>query len=1038
MATINGGAAADTLSGTNANDIINGLDGDDTLTDAGGNDKLDGGKGNDKLAGGVGNDTYFVDSFDDVVEEIEGQGKDTVFASTTFALGAAQEIEVLTLQGNENIDGTGNKFANTINGNAEENLLIGAEGNDVLNGGGDDDALDGGDGDDILNGGDGQDDLAGRAGNNVMSGGKGDDLYFVDSIGDKLIEAPGQGDDTVRSSLASFTLGANLENAFLVGSALDLTGNTLDNQIKGNDLNNKLSGGAGGDRLIGNDGNDTLDGGAGGDELDGGSGNDSMTGGTGNDLYQVDSLDDKIVELANGGTDFVVALISGVTLAANLEQLTLAGAAATGSGNDLSNALNGNNLDNELDGGKGNDRLDGDLGNDTLRGGLGNDTYIVGSANDVVEEIAGQGKDTIFTSVSYTLAAGQAIEVLTLTDTDDVDGKGNELANTINGNAGQNLLEGGGGNDVLIGGAGNDTFDGGAGNDVMIGGKDNDFYKVDSAGDKITELANQGIEEVFSSLANFKLGANLERLELDGAGLNGTGNTLSNRLTGNALDNKLDGGAGNDDLFARAGNDTLIGGAGNDLLFGDVGDDKMTGGTGNDTYDVSQAGDSVIEAAGGGTDEVRTILDGLILGANVENLTLLGNAGIDGTGNDLNNFMIGNDNQNTLTGGKGNDTLDGGKGADELIGGLGNDTYFVDDAGDAVVEVKGGGKDTVKSSVNFTIAADQEIETLILTGAASTGTGNDLANAIAITSSQFGFLFGNGGNDLLTGGVGNDELDGGDGNDVLDGGNGGVGEDALFGRIGNDTLKGGNGNDTLDGGAGNDVMAGGTGDDTYVVEQTADKVTELANQGHDTVESHVASLTLGANLEDLILEDGAVNGTGNGLANFIKGNEVANKLDGGTGNDILLGRDGEDDVRGGTGNDVLLGEGEADTLKGGAGNDTLDGGVGADILFGEAGNDTFRYAIEGEDELPELGGDIINGFQSGADKIDLGDLLDDFDIDPVDAFANQHVLFGKVGADTLVQFDSDGAGGTGPVTLATVINATLTQSDFILISDNPL
>ena len=181
-----------------------------------------------------------------------------------------------------------------------------------------------------------------------------------------------------------------------------------------------------------------------------------------------------------------------------------------------------------------------------------------------------------------------------------------------------------------------------------------------------------------------------------------------------------------------------------------------------------------------------------------------------------------------------------------------------------------------------------------------------------------------------------------------------------------------------------------------------------------------------------------MNGTGNGLANFIKGNEVANKLDGGIGNDILLGRDGEDDVRGGTGNDVLLGEGEADTLKGGAGNDTLDGGVGADILFGEAGNDTFRYAIEGEDELPELGGDIINGFQSGADKIDLGDLLDDFDIDPVDAFANQHVLFGKVGADTLVQFDSDGAGGTGPVTLATVINATLTQSDFILISDNPL
>ena len=215
-------------------------------------------------------------------------------------------------------------------------------------------------------------------------------------------------------------------------------------------------------------------------------------------------------------------------------------------------------------------------------------------------------------------------------------------------------------------------------------------------------------------------------------------------------------------------------------------------------------------------------------------------------------------------------------------------------------------------------------------------------------------------------------------------------------------------------------------------------MTELANQGRDTVESHVFKFTLGANFENLILRDGAVNGTGNTLANDITGNEVANTLDGGSGNDILRGRGGGDSLLGGAGNDELLGDGEADMLKGGAGNDTLDGGLGADVLLGEGGNDRFVYAVESESDLAELGGDIITGFQSGADTIDLSGLLNRFDIDAADAFANQHVLFSKVGADTLLQFDSDGTGGVGPVTLATITNATLTQSDFIVISDNPL
>jgi Ca2+-binding RTX toxin-like protein len=654
-----------------------------------------------------------------------------------------------------------------------------------------------------------------------------------------------------------------------------------------------------------------------------------------------------------------------------------------------------------------------------------------------VFEVEGQGKDTVFANLSYLIGANEEVEVLTLIGTGDFDLTGNKFANAINGNSGSNILSGGAGNDTLNGGDGDDTFDGGGiGNDVMTGGKGNDFYTVDSAGDKVTEAANQGIDELFSSLASFTLVANVENLDLIGSALNGTGNTLSNRLSGNLADNKLDGGAGNDFLIGREGQDTLIGGAGNDTLGGGIGDDAMTGGTGNDLYFVEDAGDKTIEAAGGGVDEVRAFIDNLTLAANVENLTLEGVATFVGQGNTLANVLIGNFNGNALFGGAGNDTLDGGTGKDEMFGDPGNDTFIVDNAGDVVHELAGEGKDTVKSSVDFTIKDSQEIETLILSGDASSGVGNKLANAISFAgdTGNFLLLFGNGGNDTLTGAGGNDTLDGGEGNDALDGGNTGVGEDELLGGAGNDALKGGNGNDLLDGGIGNDTMAGGKDDDTYIVEQVGDKVTEAANQGRDRVESSLASFTLGANIEDLFLFGTGVNGMGNTLNNELRGNELANKLDGGAGNDLLAARDGADLLLGGTGNDELLGQGDADILKGGAGNDTLDGGEGADIMFGEAGNDVFRYDVEGESELPALGGDTINGFQTGADKIDLSDLIDEFDIDPNAAFSGGFVLLTKSGADTLVQFDSDGAGifGALPLTLATVVNTTVAQSDILV------
>jgi Ca2+-binding RTX toxin-like protein len=231
----------------------------------------------------------------------------------------------------------------------------------------------------------------------------------------------------------------------------------------------------------------------------------------------------------------------------------------------------------------------------------------------------------------------------------------------------------------------------------------------------------------------------------------------------------------------------------------------MSGGANNDTYIVDDAGDTVTELAGGGNFDTVNSLITHTLTAEVENLTLLGSANLDGTGNGLANVLTGNTGNNvldggvgldtlfgglgndqlfggadadTLFGGDGTDELNGGGGADAMSGGANNDTYIVNDAGDTVTELAGGGNyDTVNSWITYTLAA--EVENLILLGSANIGgIGNGLANTIT----------GNTGNNVLNGEAGADTLFGGGGNDVL---TGGAGSDTLTGAGGNDTLTGG-------------------------------------------------------------------------------------------------------------------------------------------------------------------------------------------------------------------------------------------------------
>jgi len=456
-----------------------------------------------------------------------------------------------------------------------------------------------------------------------------------------------------------------------------------------------------------------------------------LFGGDGNDTYYVDSAKDRVFEAAGAtaGIDTVNASIS-YTLTANVENLNLTGTACiNATGNDMANVIKGNGGANVIDGG---------AGADIMTGGNGNDTYYVDNAGDVVIEAAGAtaGIDTVNASISYALTAN--VENLNLIGAADINATGNALANIINGNSGANVIDGGAGADSLRGGDGNDT------------------YYVDNAGDQVVEYYNGGkggVDTVYASVS-YTLPVNVENLHLTGtADINATGNGINNLIYGNDGNNIIDGGGpgGGDQLYGGGGNDTLIGANGMDILDGGTGADIMRGGDNNDTYYVDNAGDQVMEAAGAtaGVDTVNASIS-YALTANVENLNLAGTSNLNGTGNDL---------ANTITGNSGANVIDGGGGADIMRGGDGNDTYYVDNAGDQVVEyynAGAGGNDTVYASISYTLPVN--VENLNLTGTANiNATGNNIDNII----------HGNAGNNRIDGGTGTDMLFGGDGADVF-------------------------------------------------------------------------------------------------------------------------------------------------------------------------------------------------------------------------------------------------------------------------------
>jgi Ca2+-binding RTX toxin-like protein len=302
----------------------------------------------------------------------------------------------------------------------------------------------------------------------------------------------GAGDDSLTSNLSNLHQNDNInalggtDTLILTGGTasdwlgidasdsnnqIDIVGSTLTNferfdlsgflgtvSFNGLNGNNRVKSGASNDDLTASDGNDYLDGGTGADQL---------TGGKGNDTYIVDNINDLVIEGFKGGTDTIQSSVT-FTLASltNIENLTLIGGSAiNGTGNNLANTITGNSANNSLTGNAGNDTLNGGDGNDTLIGGAGINILIGGTGDDLyivdtITEQAGEGTDTVQSSVTFTLATLTNIENLTLTGSNAINGTGNAGNNVITGNSGNNILQGSAGNDSLYGGQGNDTLQG--------------------------------------------------------------------------------------------------------------------------------------------------------------------------------------------------------------------------------------------------------------------------------------------------------------------------------------------------------------------------------------------------------------------------------------------------------------------------------------------------------------------------------------------------------------------------------------------------
>lgn len=886
---------------------------------------------------------------------------------------------------------TGDANPNTLNGGADDDTLRGLAGNDTLNGGAGNDVLEGGDGVDNLYGQDGDDRLEGGTSNDHLFGGAGSDtavfagassgfiiyrdnaaFITVRDVGNQT--ATGLGRDYLYNdveyisfndltlSVASLNLQLNGEGW---GTALwsgttgaDNIGGTQAADVMyggdGADLLNGPSGSAGNDTLYGQGGNDNLYGGAGNDVLDGGAGvdalyagdgNDIMTGGADSDAFYGGAGVDTATYTQNSSGFIIYRDNAGYITVRDMADTTTAGAGTDRYYNDETEFLQFGDttidllaLNLQVNGaGWGSATFTGTAGNDGINGTLAADVMFGGDGNDQLNGSAGSaGNDTLY------------------------------------GEGGNDVLNGGAGDDSLFGGDGADTLNGGDGNDVLSGGDGVDMLTFGTATAAVT--VNLGV-----TVAQNTGGAGSDTI----SGIeNVTGSNYNDSLTGDGAANRLLGGSGDDVLDGAAGNDTLEGGVGNDTLLGGDGDDTLNGGVGNDLIDGG-AGTNTISFSGltGGVGvglDLRNTAAQNTTGAGIETVSNVQNI----VGSSYADVFIGTDGANRINGAVGSDviygeggddTLEGGSGNDTLYGGAGDD--FLDGGfNDDYIDGEGGSNYASYASASAAVTVN-----LSIVGAQNTGTagGTDtLVNIQNLRGSNFNdTLIGNDGDNAFIGGLGDDTINGGAGLDTIsyiestsgvtvnmltgtssvaaegtdtlisiEGITGSRFDDTLIGDAADNILEGGLGNDTLDGGDGNDTASYIYSTENLTVNLSLTTAQNFGALGTDTL-IDIENVKTGSGNDTILGSDGNnVLDGGSGIntvsyANAANGVVVNLSIAGaqntiGAGVDTLVGFTN------------LTGSAEDDILSGNAGNNTINGGGGADtaMLTGRWIDYTITYA----------------------------------------------------------------------------------------------
>ena len=654
--------------------------------------------------------------------------------------------------------------ADIITGDAQADIIFALFGDDIVYGGAGNDTLDGGLGNDIL---------YGEAGNDILNGGF--DLLPPGKDAELLGAGYFPGNDTL--------YGGAGDDTYLFGRA-SRSDRIVETAVSGESNQLRFEDGViAGDVAVRHEGNDL---------------NFYIVGYLDNKLSVVDYFSSTIRPLTKAMFSNGTMLISADFEAAQLGPVGNADRFIRGTdGDDILTGLGGNDT---IDGKDGNDRISGGDGNDYLLGGAGRDVLMGGNGDDVL--LGGSGASDL-------LIGGAGNDTLTAGDGDDFldGGTGNDV---LDAGAGRNriIFQQGDGQDIvrgvataggffstniepvttyIVGTLGNGPVGITSAEVVLTRAGDNLVIDRNDGDDRITvenyfKSSGVGLYPVHNIVFSDVTWNNADINSRVVAGQPATPPALSTTQIGTDGNDVLTGTAAADILLGRAGDDYLKGGAGNDFLNGETGKDLLEGGTGDDTLVVDNVLDVITERPGEGIDTVQSYIS-YMLGGNVENLTLIGNIAISGTGNELDNFLVGNSLNNVMLGRSGNDVLygnagddflNGELGQDQMFGGVGNDTVIVDDAGDYVWEAVNEGTDTVQSYISYTLQAN--FENLILIGGTGVvANGNALPNVIQGNDADnridgmggLDTLMGNGGNDRLTIHTGQERVAGGSGVDTL-------------------------------------------------------------------------------------------------------------------------------------------------------------------------------------------------------------------------------------------------------------------------------